>query len=462
MKFRDLAVSFVAILLLSLMGCANPAFQSSITDDAVVSRRITSPVVVDPLTGVQHEVGVLGPGALYEIWMPPTAVPPGVPLAPWNHCLVLYAHGYTNPLSPVGLSNDTEGMRQILVANGYAVAQSSFSENGWAIKDGAIRTRQLRDYFANAYGAPLKVYLVGASEGAMIAILLAEKNPELFSGALCIGGPLGGATMEVKYIYNVRILFERFFGDELDALVAAGLPQATALREALGTGAMDAHPTGSPYIPEDSAAFAGVMVPLLVQLFAMTPEDGPEALLMATTTVNDDPVFNWPDASPVNLSFVPELAATIAGALWYNIHATEDMLDRTHDHIPIDTTGDTYAVPGLGELTDVERLVSRPDASNYLAHWYQTTGRLSIPLVILHTTRDPIVPSTHATRYAELAAASGSSDFLKEVDLVPAFGHCQILVPPEYLPDVVAFGARLLRDFSILLFWTGMPPLVTP
>lgn len=184
----------ILLLLLLFLSCSNPMTTPNGAGDLSGAKRVN--LRETDSQGVRYEKGVLGPGALYEIWVPPAVS--------YNQCLVIYAHGYVSPFDPVALTDDTAGTRPILLAKGYAVAHSSYSQTGWAVKDGAIRTRQLRGYFAGTYGPPAKVCLVGASEGAMISIMLAEKNPELFSGALCIGGPLGGAGMEVKYIYNIR------------------------------------------------------------------------------------------------------------------------------------------------------------------------------------------------------------------------------------------------------------------
>lgn len=443
-----------ALLLFLLTGCPSPVTSPDAAVDLGSVKRVT--LHETDLMGVTHEQGVLGPGALYEIWVPPAPA--------WNQCLVLYAHGYANPSQPVALADDPEAMRSILLYNGYAIAHSSYSENGWAVKDGAIRMRQLRGYFAGAYGEPEKAYLVGASEGAIISIMLAEKSPALFAGALCIGGPLGGAEMEVKYIYNIRILFDYFFRNELNDLADAGDLLAQAIREALGAGALDARPPDSPLLDPDGMEFAADVVPLILALFQMSTPPMSEALWMATTMVDGVPLFNWPISTPSDLAFIPELAATIAGGLWYNIFGTEDILSRTHGHVPVDNTADEYSYPVTPTTVEVfnpERLASRPDARKYLEHWYQPTGRLTVPVVILHTLRDPIVPVGHAYRYRELAAASGSS-VLPLVDVISFFGHCQILEPPDYTPNEELFAEKVLLDFNALLLGTGMPELQVP
>ncbi len=468
MKKKSVLLVLIALSLALAGGCRNPIVLSDGLGEGSDARAVT--LRETDAYGTIHEKGRLGPGALYELWKPAAAA--------WNNCLVVYAHGYTDPALPLALTDDIESMRGLLLANGYAIAHSSYSENGWAVKDGAIRIRQLSGYFGETYGEPGKVYLVGASEGSLISLMLAEKNPELFAGALCVGGPLGGARMEVKYIYNLRLLFDSFFRDELaviaglagipDVLVPPGLlplkplaPLALDLAEALGPSATDAHPTGSPFMSQGAPEFTQAVAPLLLALFQMSPPPLPEALLMATTTVNGLPMFNWSPSMLSSGAFVPELAITVAGGLWYNIHATEDLLGRTHEYMPIDTTQDVYYVPGFGPLAGVERLSSSVAAANYLERWYEPTGRLSIPVVILHTERDPIVPAAHAAAYAAMAAAAGSDAFLRTT-VIPYFGHCQILTPPDYDADPVSFGAALIYDFNLMLVMSGNPPLATP
>ncbi len=478
---RYLGLLIALPLALLLFACSNPLATREVPLSDALAQRVTGRST-DPF-GVIRESGVLGPGALYEIHVPPA----------WesgHRGLVLYVHGYQNPVSPIVIPNDTAPFESILLGQGFAVAYSSFSQNGWAVKDGAIRTRQLRGYFAGAYGQPGKVYLIGASEGAIISIMLAEKNPELFDGVLAIGGPLGGARMEVSYIYNLRILFDYFFGNELQLLAMGGDSTAAALRQALGSGALAADGAGT-ILQADGPAFAAQVAPVILAAFDLsmnppggTPQGLKELLAMATMTVKEtgdplpQPMFNWPPAmlAPPGPSlpppFITELAATIATGLWYNLFGTEDLLDRTHGHVPVDNTGSVYASPGLSMAenaalnapnTGVERLAATPDALNYLEHWYQPTGRLQLPVIVLHTSRDPIVPVFHAYAYQQLAAAAGSPGLLQLI-VLDAFGHCQILnpvlppAPPWFIEDQATFGAQLLGAFNSLVSWSSATP----
>ena len=83
--------------------------------------------------------GETGPGAQYAFFVP----------ANWNGTVVYYAHGIVDAALPVALptGDGFPDVRDALGALGYAVAYSSFSENGWAVKDGAESTHKLRGLF---------------------------------------------------------------------------------------------------------------------------------------------------------------------------------------------------------------------------------------------------------------------------------------------------------------------------
>jgi len=181
--------------------------------------------------------------------------------------------------------------------------------------------------------------------------------------------------------------------------------------------------------------------------------------------VDGQPMFNWlpPPSPPLPDPRPLQLALTLATGLWYNIYGTEDLLSRTHEHVPVDNTASVY-ISMLDPLSplSVERLTARRDALKYLERWYQPTGQLSIPVVVLHTSLDPIVPVSHAHAYKQLAAAQGSSGLVSIIE-IPAFGHCQILTqlfaPPWFVPDELAFAGYLMGAFNALLVKGGMPPL---
>ena len=49
------------------------------------------------------------------------------------------------------------------------------------------------------------------------------------------------------------------------------------------------------------------------------------------------------------------------------------------------------------------------DAEAFMRNWYLPTGKLKIPAVTLHTTRDPVVQIFHEDSYAAAVEAAGGS-----------------------------------------------------
>jgi pimeloyl-ACP methyl ester carboxylesterase len=279
------------------------------------------------------------------------------------------------------------------------------------VKDAAIRTRQLRGYFEGNYGAPGLVYLMGVSEGGNVVMKLVQQNPELFSGALAVSGVVGSAQTEMSYILNERVLFDYFFRGKLRGLAQAGDHIAGLVDTALGNSALAAGP-GDTGLPSDGAQFAGLVGQTVGTILALGPT---ETAALATMKVDGQKMFNWPDEMLGTPDFGTEMTITVATGLWFSIFGTQDMLQRTHGRSPVDTRGSGYwspvlalipgAIEALNGESGVERLTSSPAARNYLDNWYQPVGRLRIPLVTLHTSRDPVAPIAQEYRLQGIVQA---------------------------------------------------------
>ena len=125
-------------------------------------------------------------GSLYQLVRP----------ANWNGRLVLYAHGFVPSDAPVALPPEGSLLISLLAPQGFAVAYPSFSENGWAVKDGTERTHQLLGIFSARFGRPARVYITGVSMGGLIAIKLSETYPGIYAGALPAGAVAGGSRRQ--------------------------------------------------------------------------------------------------------------------------------------------------------------------------------------------------------------------------------------------------------------------------
>lgn len=351
--------------------------------------------------------GVTADGAEYGIFVP----------ANWNGDVVFYAHGIIPPLAPVALPgpadwDDAGALRDALGAAGYAVAYSSFSENGYAIKDGMQRTHQLRGIFTSKVGNPRRSFLIGHSLGAQVVQGLAETYPDQYSGALAMCGVLGGTRMQVQYIGDIRALFDYFYpgvlpGGVMDPIVIQDIK--TQVQNPV-LGAVIANPTGLGLIAASNQ----------VQLAGNNPT---------------------------------ELLTSLINALAYHALGVSDLLARTHGHTLYDNHDTQYGsalYPAAyydGVNAGIARYTATPDAQEWLDHNYEPTGNLRIPMLTYHKTRDRLVPYRHEAAYAARVAAAGAS-----INLVQrsqdAYGHCDFGV------------ADMLSNFQDLVSWvnTGVRP----
>ena len=148
--------------------------------------------------------GTVGPGALYALYVPTT----------WNGDAIYYAHGVRDVDSPVDLRDQDSfyATRDLLGAQGFAIAYSSWSDNGVAMKDGAQRVHQMRGILASQLkGQPNRSFLMSHSLGSGIALDLVQTYPTQYDGALLMCGMVGGTLMQSQYAGNVRALFDAFF-----------------------------------------------------------------------------------------------------------------------------------------------------------------------------------------------------------------------------------------------------------
>ena len=345
--------------------------------------------------------GEIGPGALYEI---------ATPTAPWNGGLVVFAQGIGNPSDPITLP--TLGpLRETLTSQGFAVVYSSRSVNGYgAVKDGMIRTHQLRGIFVETIGQPSRVYLIGRSLGGLISVMLAERFPGQYDGGLSGCGLLDGGAAELTYVADGRVLFDYFFPG-----VIPGSP-------------FDVPPGDfSPGSPTFNAVNAALVQGL------SSPEQ---------------PTLQFARTANLQAANAAEIVAAGLSVVGFTVIHGNNLLDLTNGHMPYDNSKTSYSGSNDDDALNagVARFVSDPSAVNYMEHYYTPSGELRIPVLTLHKTRDPLVPIFHEERYAETVQGAGASQYLLQ-RTVDGFGHC-------------GFLAAETAAFAALVQWveTGVKP----
>lgn len=401
--FKPRSVLAVAALL-STAACADNPLAPSHSTPTTRTSTLTSTLV----TWATQISGVTADGADYAIFVP----------SGWSGDVVFYAHGIIPPLAPVGFPaagdwDDAGAIRDALGQLGFAIAYSTFNENGYAIENGILRTHQLRGIFASKVGRPRRSFLIGHSLGAQVTQALAETYPEQYDGALAMCGVLGGTRLETDYIAHVRTLFDFFYpgvlpGSTMEMPVVITDPNSQIAAPVLA--AINASPTGFMYIASDSN----------VKLAGNNPQE-------------------W--------------ATSLINALAYQAIGVNDLLARTHGHILFDNTRTTYNSPffpddfnrSLNE--SIRRYTATDDALAWLNENYEPTGDLRIPMITLHKTRDRLVPYRHEAEFLGKVSAAGKTANLLQRSQ-DSFGHCDLGVP------------EILGNFQDLVSWvnTGVKP----
>ena len=323
--------------------------------------------------------GTLPSGAQSMICVPP----PGA----WNGALVVFGHGYVPDGAGPTFANltlaDGTSLPALVQSFGFAFATTTYRHNGLVILEAVDDMKELVAAFTASFGRPLRTYVTGASEGGLVAALSAEREPDLFDGALAACGPIGSFRGQVNYFGDFRVLFDYYFPNVLPGS-AVGVPAALM------------------------ANWETQFKPAVIAALAANPARTIELLRVALAPF--DPAH-------------PETAVnTVVDLLWYNVFATNDAVARLGGN-PFNnrfrwyfgSSNDLLLNSRVARFSDslVARQALRP---------YETSGELSIPLVSLHTLGDDVIPFGHEVVYFLKLNAAARANFTPLP--VARYGHC--------------------------------------
>jgi len=143
----------------------------------------------------------------------------------WNGDLVIYNHGFS--LAPPTPVTDLGPLAPLQLAEGYAVAASSYSQLGWALFETRKDNVALFSTFKANFGAPNRTLVTGASLGGLVtaqALELAKLGTQAGSFPFC--GALAGSR-NWDGALDLRLLYDNVCKDVPGAAIpggATGLP----------------------------------------------------------------------------------------------------------------------------------------------------------------------------------------------------------------------------------------------
>lgn len=376
--------------------------------------------------------GTLPDGATYLIEVP----------SPWNGTLLLYSHGYVVPGSPNPAQDVGDpATRAFLLANGFALAGSSYATTGWAIHEALPDQIAVLDAFDHSVGKPVRTIAWGHSLGGIITAGLIQRFPRRFDAGLPMCGVLAGGVgiwnegLDSAFAFNTLVA-----GGSLQVVNITNPLANLTLAEAILTSAQ-ATPQGRARL-----ALVSALNDTPGWFKAASPE--PAANDFVTQEQNQ---FLW--ASQVNFPFAfafrVDLEARAGGNPSWNTGVNyRRQLAHSVDRNEVVAL---YAQAGLDleadldALEDAARIKANPASLHYLEHNIIFDGDLDVPVLTMHTTGDGLVPNENENAYAEVVREHGDNRSLRRT-FVHRAGHCTF-TPAETVTALVNLIHRLDTGF---------------
>ncbi|GAA0470378.1 alpha/beta hydrolase [Paractinoplanes deccanensis] len=408
MKFRRVGAVVVG-LALAVAGLSGPAQAAG----GAVS--FAGPVDGHVRQGpVEHVEGVLPSGATYIFDVP----------SPWNGTVLLYSHGYTPKGAPNPAQNaPSPAVREALLAGGYALIGSSYADTGWVLEQALPDQVATLEVFGRQFGKARRTLAWGTSLGGMITTGLLERYPARFVGGLAMCGLQQGGVANwnntLDPLFALRTLL--LPGADVPLVRLGDQTTATASIAAL-TGALQA--AQATPLGRARTALAAALHNIPAWNDPALPEPAPgdyetaqrnQARALGTTIY-------------VGLSWRQEAESRAGGNMSWNTGVDyARMLARSSLRAEVKAL---YEAAGasleadLKTLAEEPRISADPRAVAYIARNLSFTGRLSDPLMTIHTTGDALVPVQVQSAYRE---AVRSPALLRQA-FVHRAGHCTFTV----------------------------------
>ena len=330
---------------------------------------------------------------------------------PWNGDLVIWNHGFS--LSPPGPVTDLGPLAPLQLAEGYAIAASSYRMSGWALFKTNQDLEALYQTFVGHFGAPGRVLVTGASLGGAVTAAAIE-SAELGNvvGAYSLCGALAGSRNWDLGV-DVRIIYDTVCANTFFATIPGG-PEGL--------------PAGSTLTSTHVALAVNECMGVLTHPDLRTPTQR----------------SNLADFR--SLTGVPEnFVLTVMG------YVTFGLADLVHDQAKLrgrvgtGTAGVTYGEP-------LDSMIPRYEAHRGAAHRldanYSPSGDVrGAKIVTLHTDKDALMVVENEDAYASVVPAA----------------NLTVAVAVETIPSHCGFSEReVIAGWESLRSWVAGGPQPTP
>ena len=324
--------------------------------------------------------------------------------------LVIWNHGFS--LSPLSESPDLGPLVDIQLAEGYAVAASSYSQIGWALFQVVEDLEQMVDAFEDKYGEPDYVLVTGGSLGGIVtARAIEDADIGNVAGALPVCGAVAGSRVW-NAAFDLRLLYDYLCGDVPGAAIPGG---STGL--------------AFPLDPNFNELALGFAMEACFGLIAGDARSDEQQTRLDTML----DVANLPDTNflAIDMGF-----------------ATFGMADLFFDPAKLggaQALGNAGVDYGNADVNaGIERVTADPDAAEFFYENYTPHGQVGdTKIVSIHTDKDGLVLVENESDYAAKVPAS----------------NLTVGVVVEETPSHCAFSdAEVVSAWESLRAWVGGAP----
>ena len=334
--------------------------------------------------------------------------------ANWNGTLLVYAYGYAeaaSPLAPPTMSVDT------LLARGFALAGIHAAgtvnvppamDAGWNVKERMQNTVALTAAFHGIVGRPQRTIMWGQSMGGLVTLGMIEKFPGLYDGAVALCPPAAGTPRRFDQALDVALAYSAVLGWDPN--------------------------WGTPGDLRDNLNFMTDVAP---QIGPTLGQVGAWEFIRRVNKIPPDTYYAG--LNRVQILFFAtgvraELERRAGGPVAENIGRVYTLSDDDKTYLAgLGVNADTL----LAKMNaPINRFRATPKARNYAEHYVNPSGRISRPVLTLHTEGDWLATPNHEGAYYATVKDQGNAELLMQ-QFVPGGAHCTF-TPAQELAAVDA------------------------
>jgi pimeloyl-ACP methyl ester carboxylesterase len=378
---------------------------------------------------IVDKIGVLD-GVTYKIKVPIS----------WNKTLLVYAHGYSRndppTLVPMQIKMLGFPVEEELLAQGYALAASSYRNAGWAVKEGIEDTKNLTEFFSKHVKKPERTILWGTSMGSVVTLKSIEEHTDIFDGAIVLSHLGAGTTLTFDMTLAIALAYDVTFGWPLAwGSVGNVWNELNFESQVVPILAPQVYDLSDPLNPTLNPANFGKFE--FIRLVNHLPFDGfyDGAVPLNRWLFGD--MFFATEARA-------ELEARAGGSVAQNLNHTYTLTKDDKKYLKKLGVNAEKLLLQMNEQTVFE---ADSSAREYLKEYADFSGNLERPVMTIQPIGDGMTVPANSTVYQETVEAAGASDLLVQKYTK---GNMHAVFNPE----------QVCAAFEAMVYWieTGNPP----